>query len=95
MVNKAKISYHGNFNIQRNVEGKQKGESVVIVHIKKFDVDMMLKTNGIEFEVRENDDTHIVDMIVNKRGLIWCEGITSRANSVQKDWNDVITLFKK
>ena len=65
------------------------------VNIKKFDVKMELKTNGIEFEVRDNNDLFLGDMIINKTGLVWCEGRTTKANGVKKDWAKVIELFNK
>jgi hypothetical protein len=50
----------------------------VKVTIKQFDVDMDLKNNGIEFEVRDNQDNFLGDLIITKAKLIWCEGRTQR-----------------
>jgi hypothetical protein len=62
------------------------------VGIKKFSVDMDVKTSGIEFEVYENgpNGAHRGDCILTKTGLIWCEGRTRRANGKQVSWNDFI-----
>ncbi len=50
------------------------------VKVKDFDVAMELKNNGIEFEVRDNQDNFLGDLIINKTPLIWCEGRKSREN---------------
>jgi hypothetical protein len=61
------------------------------VSIKKFDVAMDVKTNGIEFEVYEpNGVAFKGDCIITKTGLIWCEGKETRANGVKVNWNDFI-----
>jgi hypothetical protein len=64
----------------------------VKVSIKKFDVGMEVKTNGIEFDVYENGDNgaHRGDCIITKRGLIWCEGRTQRKNGRTVSWDDFI-----
>lgn len=56
------------------------------VNIKSFSVDMAVKNNGVEFEVRANDGTFLGDCYVTKTGLIWCEGRTRRANGVRVSW---------
>lgn len=50
------------------------------VKIKQFDVQMDLKNNGIELEIKDNDGAFLGDLIVTKTGLIWCEGKTARKN---------------
>lgn len=52
----------------------------MIVRIKQFDVQMELKNNGIELEIRDPQDKFLGDLIVTKTQLIWCEGRTTRAN---------------
>lgn len=64
------------------------------VCIKKFNVYMELKNSGIEFEVRDNDDTFLGDFVINKTGLIWCKGKTSSKNGIKKNWAEVISLFE-
>lgn len=48
------------------------------VKIKDFTVEMPVKTNGIEFEIRENDETFLGDFYVTKTGVEWCNGKTTR-----------------
>ncbi len=61
------------------------------VSIKTFDVEMDVKTNGIEFEVYDNDGTFRGDCFLTKTGLIWCEGRTRRENGVKVTWDEFIT----
>ncbi len=60
------------------------------VSIKKFDVAMDVKTNGIEFDVYDNDGTFRGDCIVTKTGITWCEGKVQRKNGVKVSWDDFI-----
>lgn len=60
------------------------------VSIKKFDVKMELKNNGIELDVYKPDDTFLGDLVVTKSGLIWCKGKTSRKNGEKKTWEQFI-----
>lgn len=60
------------------------------VSIKKFDVSMELKNNGVELEVDQPDGAHRGDLIVTKTRLIWCEGRTRRANGVSVNWDEFI-----
>lgn len=60
------------------------------VGIKSFDVNMEVKNNGIEFEVYDNDDKFRGDLIVTKKGVIWCEGRKRRKNGVAVSWNEFI-----
>jgi hypothetical protein len=55
-------------------------EDAMKVSIKEFDVEMTVKNNGIEFEVRDNDDVFLGDLYVTKKHIIWCEGKTGRAS---------------
>ena len=62
------------------------------VKIKRFDVDMEVKNNGIEFEVRSPDGSqHVGDCYLTRRGLIWCQGQTTRPNGVDAPWDEFIT----
>lgn len=57
------------------------------VTIKEFGVEMEVKNNGIEFEVRSPDGTeHHGDLVLTKTQLIWCEGRTSRRNGKKVSW---------
>ena len=49
------------------------------VKIKKFEIEMEVKTNGIELEVRTPDGTkQLGDLIVSKTGLKWCKGKSTK-----------------
>ena len=63
------------------------------VSIKDFTVTMDVKTNGIEFEVRENDGTFLGDCYVTKTGLIWCEGKTTRDKGKKLTWAAFIKMM--
>ena len=65
------------------------------VKVKEMDVNMEVKNNGIEFEIRNTDDTFLGDCIVNKKGLIWCQGKTSRENGKQVSWDKFIQWMVK
>lgn len=62
------------------------------VGIKKLAVEMDIKNKGVEVEVRDNDGTHLGDLILNKAGLIWCPGRTRRANGIRVSWRRFIDL---
>ncbi len=50
------------------------------VTIKKFNVEMEVKTNGIELGVRDDNGNFLDDCYSTKTGLIWCEGRTTKSN---------------
>lgn len=58
------------------------------VYIKEFNVQMEVKNNGIELEVRDPDGTHRGDLILTKTSLEWCEGRKRNGESVS--WNEFI-----
>ena len=60
------------------------------ISIKQFDVQMDIKNNVIELDVFTPQDVHVGDLVVNKKGLIWCPGKTSRKNGVHVPWKDFI-----
>jgi hypothetical protein len=63
------------------------------VNIKSFDVNMQVKSNGIEFEVRTPDGaTQLGDCYLTMTGLVWCDGRTNKANGVKISWNDLMTI---
>lgn len=64
------------------------------VGIKQFNVEMDLKNKGMEIEVRDNDDSFLGDLVVTKRGLIWCKGKQQRNQGVHLDWKDFIKLME-
>ena len=64
------------------------------VHIKKFEVNMLVKSNGIEFEVRKPDgSSQIGDCYVTMTGLVWCKGKTTKGNGVKISWDDLATVL--
>ncbi|MDB4614554.1 hypothetical protein OAH18_02565 [bacterium] len=65
------------------------------VAIKNFDVNMQVKSNGIEFEVRSPDGkTQLGDCYLTMTGLVWCSGKTSKKNGTKINWKDVITILE-
>ena len=65
------------------------------VWIKQFDVNMEVKSSGIEFEVRAPDDsTQLGDCYLTMSGLVWCKGRTTKKNGVKISWNDFIEILK-
>ncbi len=65
------------------------------VAIKSFDVEMDVKTKGIEFEIYTPDGKEFLgDVILTKTGLIWCRGKTARANGISVSWNEFIETME-
>lgn len=66
------------------------------VHVKSFEVDMMVKAKGIEFEIRSPGDgvTQLGDCVLTMTGLIWCKGKTGRKNGVKVSWEEFIDICK-
>lgn len=64
------------------------------VWIKTLQVDMEVKNNGIEFEVRSPDDKdHLGDLYVTKAGLTWCKGRISKDNGKAVSWAKFIEMM--
>ena len=64
------------------------------VSIKSFDVEMIVKNNGIELEIREpNDGTRLGDLVVTKKYLVWCPGKTQPKNGIKLKWVDFIQMM--
>lgn len=63
------------------------------VYVKSFDVEMEIKTKGIELEVRDTDETFLGDLIVTKTQLIWCKGRTSREHGRKMTWNNFAQMM--
>ncbi len=64
------------------------------VNIKKFDVQMDVKQNGLEFEVRDNQDNHLGDLVLTKTRLIWCHGRTHRKSGKTISWEKFIRMME-
>lgn len=49
------------------------------VWIKSLEVDMQVKKNGVEFEVRSKDGAEqLGDCYATMTGLVWCQGRTKK-----------------
>ena len=65
------------------------------VKIKKFEVNMEVKSNGIEFEVRDpGGNAQIGDCVVTMTGLTWCKGRTSQQKGIKISWGDFTEIMK-
>lgn len=63
------------------------------VKIKSFDVNMEVKSRGIEFEVRSPDDkSQLGDCYLTMTGLIWCQGRTTKAKGIKVSWDDLQSI---
>ena len=65
------------------------------VKIKSFDVNMDVKSNGIEFEVRKADGSaQLGDCFLTMTGLVWCKGKTGKKKGVKISWPDLMEILK-
>jgi hypothetical protein len=65
------------------------------VRIKQFDVNMDVKSSGIEFEVRTPDGTtQLGDCYLTMTGLVWCHGKTNKKNGVKISWIEFIQYME-
>jgi len=63
------------------------------VWIKSFDVEMQVKQNGIELEVRSPDGkTQLGDCYATMTGLVWCKGKVTKPKGVKLSWNDLSAI---
>lgn len=64
------------------------------VRIKQFDVNMLVKSKGIEFEVRTpNGQSQVGDCYLTKTALIWCKGKTTRPNGIKPSWPELAEIL--
>lgn len=64
------------------------------VRVKKFEINMDVKANGIEFEVRTRDGTNqIGDCYLTMTGLVWCKGKTTKKNGVKMSWDELAKVL--
>jgi hypothetical protein len=64
------------------------------VEIKKLQVEMAVKSSGLELEIRKpNGGKHLGDCYVTMTGLVWCKGKTSKTNGVRIDWDTLIEIL--
>ena len=64
------------------------------VGIKDLAVSMEVKNNGVEFEVYDNNDTFLGDLVVSKAKLVWCPGKTAVENGHPIKWTDFIAYMQ-
>lgn len=65
------------------------------VKIKSFDVNMDVKSKGIEFEVRTPDGSaQTGDCYLTMTGLVWCEGKKAKANGIKISWAEFQEIMK-
>ena len=65
------------------------------VSIKSFDVEMDVKTSGVEFGIREpNGGDRLGDLFITKANLIWCKGKTQRAGGIKIKWTDFVAMVE-
>ena len=63
------------------------------VWIKSLEVEMQVKSKGIELEVRGKDGKgQLGDCYATMTGLIWCKGKTSKENGVKISWEELQIL---
>ena len=60
------------------------------VKVKDLAAEIELKNNGVELEIRDNDDKFLGDLIITKTSVIWCEGKKKRENGIKKSLGDFI-----
>lgn len=60
------------------------------VSIKDLQVAMEVKNAGVEFQINDNAEKQLGDLIVTKANLIWCKGKTKKENGVKIKWDDFI-----
>ena len=64
------------------------------VKVKDFNVEMEVKSSGIEFEVRTPDgSSQHGDCYLTMTNLIWCKGKTSKQKGLKISWNDFMTIM--
>ena len=64
------------------------------VAIKSFNVNMDVKSSGIEFEVRAPEGSLLGDCYLTMTGLIWCKGKKTKQNGTSIKWVDFIEIMK-
>ncbi len=65
------------------------------VWIKSLEVEMQVKKNGIELEVRTKDGkTQHGDCYATMTGLTWCKGRIKKENGVKVKWEDFMEICK-
>jgi hypothetical protein len=66
----------------------------VDVQIKKLEVEMAVKSKGMELEIRKpNGGDRLGDCYVTMTGLVWCHGRTTKAKGVPITWDKLIEIL--
>ncbi len=63
------------------------------VSIKDLAVTMDVKNSGVEFEIHDNNDKFLGDLVVTKTRVVWCPGKTPVKNGHRASWADFITYM--
>lgn len=67
----------------------------VEVRVKTMTVDMPVKQNGIEFEVRSTDgSSQLGDCYVTMVGITWCKGKTTKPKGVKVSWTALAEILR-
>ena len=65
------------------------------VKIKSLDVNVDVKSNGIEFEVRNPEgSSQLGDCFLTMTGLVWCKGKTGKKNGIKISWPELMEIMK-
>jgi len=65
------------------------------VSIKGLEVNMPLKTKGVELAVYDGKQ-HLGDLFINKANLIWCPGkSTPKSGGIPISWKDFIKMWQQ
>lgn len=65
------------------------------VEIKDLQVTMMLGNNGIELDVRDNQNRHLGDLRIGKAKIEWCSGQTQTGNGNKTNWQALIAFLEQ
>lgn len=63
------------------------------VKIKDFGLSLEVKNTGMELQIRDNNGSHLGDLVINKRRMEWCPGKTTRGRGKKIGWVRLIELF--
>lgn len=65
------------------------------VNIKNLDVNMEVKTSGVEFAVHDTSNKFLGNFFVTKSGLIWCKGKTKKQNGTKITWKKFLETVEE
>lgn len=64
------------------------------VNIKQFDVEMEVKSKGIEFEIRDPKGKFLGDVVITMTSIIWCPGKTTRERGYKVKLEDFFKIME-